>query len=331
MTIAPPNAAPNAPAPAKGGKRPPSQRPPTLAHRAQFALVQGLVAWLSTMPLESARRIGERIGRLGYWPLGIRKRVVTRQIAAAFPGLGDDQVRTLAKQAYAHLGRVSVEAALVGRLGREGVLSLFEDESDFAVVEKRLAEGRGVIAFAGHVGSWELTGAYLAARGVPTDAVARRMNNPLFDAFVNKARSDSGIVVVYDDEAVRRIPRSMKEGRLVGLIADQGVMGLASSFVPFFGRPAKTPKGPAVFALRYKVPIVFVGALLQPSRKYRFFAMEIEPADTGDRERDVDATVARFTAALERVVRRYPEQYFWHHRRWKRQPPDTPPELREPR
>lgn len=289
------------------------------------------MAWLATMPLESARRIGARIGLLGYWPLGIRKRVVTKQIGAAFPGLDERQVRALARQAYAHLGRVSVEAALVGRLGRAGILSLFEEDSDFAVVEKRLAEGRGVIAFTGHVGSWELAGAYLAARGVPTDAVARRMNNQLFDAFVNAARTAAGMVVVYDNEAVRRIPRSMKEGRLVGLIADQGVMGLASSYVPFFGRPAKTPKGPAVFALRYKVPILFVGALLQPSGKYRFFATEIEPADTGDRERDVDETVARFTAALERVVRRYPEQYFWHHRRWKRQPPDTPPELREPR
>lgn len=309
---------------------PPSPPPPTLAHRAQFALLRAVVARLSNMPLDKARRIGERIGRLGYFPLGVRRRVVTRQIAAAFPGLGEAQVRDLARRAYAHLGRVAIEVALVARLGRAGVLSLFEDEGDFALVEKRLAEGRGVIAFTGHVGSWELAGAYLAARGVPTDAVARRMNNQLFDAYLNKARTDVGMTVVYDNEAVRRIPRAMKEGRLVGLVADQGVMGLASTFVTFFGRPAKTPRGPAVFALRYKVPILFVSALLQPSGKYRLFVEEIPVVETGDRDADVDATVARFTASLERMVRRYPEQYFWHHRRWKRQPPDTPPELREP-
>ena len=90
-------------------KLPPSQRPPTLGHRVQFALIKGLFAWLGTMPLESARRMGERIGRLGYFPLGIRKKVVVRQIAAAFPGLGDAQVREIAKRAYAHIGRVSVE------------------------------------------------------------------------------------------------------------------------------------------------------------------------------------------------------------------------------
>ncbi|HMN07913.1 MAG TPA: lysophospholipid acyltransferase family protein [Gemmatimonadaceae bacterium] len=310
----------------------PTPRPaPTLAHRAQFALLRGVVAWLSRFPLDAARRIGERIGMLGYFPLGIRRRVVVRQVAAAFPELDERQVRALARRAYSHLGRVAIETALVARLGRDGVLSLFEEqEDDFALVQRRMAEGRGVIAFTGHVGNWELAGAYLAARGIPIDAVARRMNNTLFDAYLNQARTDVGMTVVYDDEAVRRIPRAMKQGRLVGLVADQGVMGLASTFVPFFGRPAKTPRGPAVFALRYKVPILFISALLQPSGKYRLFVEEIPAVDTGDRDADVDATVARFTASLERMVRRYPEQYFWHHRRWKRQPPDTPPELREP-
>ena len=310
----------------------PTPRPaPTLAHRAQFALLRGVVAWLSRFPLDAARRIGERIGMLGYFPLGIRRRVVVRQVAAAFPELDERQVAPPPPPPPAHLGRVAIETALVARLGRDGVLSLFEEqEDDFALVQRRMAEGRGVIAFTGHVGNWELAGAYLAARGIPIDAVARRMNNTLFDAYLNQARTDVGMTVVYDDEAVRRIPRAMKQGRLVGLVADQGVMGLASTFVPFFGRPAKTPRGPAVFALRYKVPILFISALLQPSGKYRLFVEEIPAVDTGDRDADVDATVARFTASLERMVRRYPEQYFWHHRRWKRQPPDTPPELREP-
>lgn len=326
-----PEPPPTPPSPAAGAPRPARPaRPPTLGHRVQFALLRALVAWLSTMSLDAARRMGGRIGMLGYFPLGIRKRVVTCQIAAAFPDKDEAEVRALARRAYANLGRIAVETALVARLGPSGVLSLFEPDSDFALVEARVAEGRGVIAFTGHVGSWELAGAYLAARGVPIDAVARRMNNTLFDAYLNQARRDVGMTVVYDDEAVRRIPRAMKEGRLVGLVADQGVMGLASTFVPFFGRPAKTPRGPAVFALRYKVPILFISALLQPSGRYRLCVEEIPAVDTGDRDADVDATVARFTASLERMVRRYPDQYFWHHRRWKRQPPGTPPELREP-
>ncbi len=303
---------------------------PTLAHRVQFALLRAVVAMLSMVPLVMARRAGEYIGMLGYFPLGIRKRVVIRQIAAAFPGLDDREVRRLARRAYANLGRVAIETVLVARIGPAGILSLFEGDGDFPVLQQRMLEGRGVIAFTGHVGSWELVGAFLAAHGVPTDAVARHMNNPLVDAYLNAARTAVGMNVIFDSEAVRRIPRSMREGRLVGLVADQGVIGLASTFVTFFGRPAKTPRGPAVFALRFKVPITFIAAILQPSGKYRFYAEEIAAVDSGNRDADVDATVARFTSALERLVRRFPDQYFWHHRRWKRQPPDTPPELREP-
>ena len=78
------------------------------------------------------------------------------------------------------------------------------------------------------------------------------MANPLFDEYINHTREEIGMTVVHDSEAVRRTPRSLRAGRAVAFVADQGVMGLASTFVPFFGRPAKTPRGAAVFALRFE-------------------------------------------------------------------------------
>jgi KDO2-lipid IV(A) lauroyltransferase len=156
------------------------------------------------------------------------------------------------------------------------------------------------------------------------------MANPIFDTYLNHTREQIGMVVVKDTDAVRRIPRSLRAGRAVAFVADQGVMGLASTFVPFFGRPAKTPRGAAVFALRFNVPVLFVVALRKPNGKYRLIVEAIEVPPTGDREQDVDSIVAGFTQLLEKWVRVEPEQYFWQHRRWRRQPPDTPPELRDP-
>ena len=300
------------------------------SHKAEYAAVRAVVGALGALDWESAGNVGARIGALGYRPLGIRRRVVERQIAAAFPGLDEVDVTRIARGAYEHLGRASIEAAMLARLGPDTVLDLFEGADSWDVVEGALAKGKGLILVTGHLGNWELAGAYLAARGVPLDAIARRMSNPLFDRYLTETRSRIGMVVVHDAEAVRRTPRSLRENRAVAFLADQGVLGLASTFVPFFGRPAKTPRGPAVFALRLQVPIVFGAAVRQPSGKYRLAFEPVLVEDTGDRDRDVDAIVARYTATLERWVRRYPEQYFWHHRRWRRQPPDTPPELREP-
>jgi KDO2-lipid IV(A) lauroyltransferase len=236
----------------------------------------------------------------------------------------------MARATYEHLGRSSIEAALLPKIGRAALLDMFEGTDNFELVEAAMANKRGLIFVSGHLGNWELAGAYVAARGYPIDGIARRMKNPLFDRYLTQSRSSLAIQVVHDADAVRRTPRSLREGRAVGFIADQGVLGLASTFVPFFGRPAKTPRGPAVFALRFDVPVVFGAALRQPSGKYRFVFESVPVEDTGDRERDIDTMVARYTAILEKWVRKYPEQYFWHHRRWRRQPPDTPPELRDP-
>jgi KDO2-lipid IV(A) lauroyltransferase len=76
--------------------------------------------------------------------------------------------------------------------------------------------------------------------------------------------------------------------------------------------------------------VIFLVAIRQPDLRYRLHFEEVPVERTGDRDADVDALVLRYTQVLERYVREYPGQYFWQHRRWRRQPPDTPEHLREP-
>ena len=304
---------------------------PSLQHRAEFAALRGMMRMLDALPWSTASAIGGRIGALGYQPLGIRRRVVERQIAAAFPEWPAERVAATARASYAHLGRVMVEAMLLPSQPPKRVIDLFEPEAyGWDVLEEARAEGRGIIGVAGHFGNWELGGAYLQARGIPCDAVVRHLANPLVDQWIAATRTVGGVNVVYDDQAVRRTTRALREGRLVGFLADQGVKGLASTFVPFFGRPAKTPRGPAVFALRFGAPMILIIPYREPSGKYRMSLERIPLVDTGDREADIDTMVATWTRMLEGWVRRFPEQYFWQHQRWRRQPPDTPPELRDP-
>lgn len=302
----------------------------SLQHRAEYGALRGLVRALAVVPWDQAGRIGARIGAVGFRPLGVRRRVVERQIAAAFPELSKDEVAEMARRSYEHLGRSAIETALLPGLGQAGVLRLVSEVENWDVVERAQAAGRGIIIVAGHLGNWELAGAYLAARGVPLDVIVRKMGNPFFEKYLNQTREQIGMNVVHDAQAVRHTPRALRDGRAVAFVADQGVRGLASTFVPFFGRPAKTPRGAGVFALRFGAPVVFIAALRKSDGSYLVGFEEIPVVDTGDREKDVDGIVLRFTQVLEKWVRRAPEQYFWQHRRWRRQPPDTPPELRDP-
>src|SRR4051812_48032651 len=303
---------------------------PSFSHRAEYAALRGAVAAVERLSFARAGAIGERIGRLGYAPIGIRRAVVERQLSAAFPDKSPDDIAAIARAAYGHLGRTSIETAILPSYSAEEIIQLFEDVQGWSIIEERLARGRGLILVTGHLGNWELGGAYLAARGLKIDAVARHMANPLFDRYLTTTRERIGMTVIHDDEAVRRVPRSLRGGRTVAFLVDQGAVGLASTWVPFFGRFAKTPRGPAVFALRLGSPVVFGAAIRQPSGRFRLTFEPIDSSSSGNLEADVERIVTDYTATLERWVRRAPEQYFWHHRRWKHQRPGTPPELGEP-
>lgn len=301
---------------------PPSTPPragPRSAHYAEYVALRGTLAVMRRLGIARAGAVGARVATLGYRPLGIRRAVVERQLAVAFPELDRASIERLARAAYAHLGRVAVEAALLPYHGH--VLDLFDDAENWDAVERARAGGSGILFVTGHLGNWELAGAYVAARGIPVDAVARHQANPLFDRYLTRTRERIGMRVVHDERAVAQVPRAIRAGRGVAMLTDQETAGLASTWVPFFGRPAKTPRGPAVFALRLNAPLIFGCALRQPSGRYRMSFEEVPVERTGDVEADVDRIVAAYTATLERWVRRAPEQYFWHHRHWKYPPP----------
>lgn len=299
----------------------PAGRRPTLAHRAEYYALRTVIAILGALPWSASSAIGARLGLLGYRPFGIRRKVVEEQIASSFPAKDRAWVTGVARGAYESLGRTTVETAVLPMARKERVLELFHQVEGWDAVEEALAGGRGLILVTGHLGNWELGGAYLAARGIPLDAIARGQGNPLFDRYLTETRTRIGMRVIHDQDAVRTTPRSLRENRVVAFLMDQGVLGLASTWVTFFGRLAKTPRGPAVFALRLGVPVVFATALRQKDGRFRVIFERLAIQDTGDRERDVDRIVADYTAMLERWVREEPGQYFWHHRRWKHRPP----------
>ena len=303
---------------------------PTLVHRLEYGALRLFSGALSLFDVRTASRAAGKFTELGYSPLKIRRGVTERQIAAAFPKWRPQKVEETARESYRNLGRVAIEATLLSRGTAKDVLDLFRPSPSWSVLESALARGKGVILVAGHLGNWELSGAYVAAKGVPVHPIARGMSNPLSDAYFRRTRERLGMHIMHDQEAVRRVPRVLRDGHTVGFLSDQATVGLASTFIPFFGRPAKTPRGAAVFALRGDYPVVMIHAVRGPDDRYEFMAEEIPVLDTGDRERDVDDVMQRFTWALERMVTKYPGQYFWQHRRWKHQPADTPPELREP-
>jgi KDO2-lipid IV(A) lauroyltransferase len=306
-------------------------RPPTVADTVQYLAIRGIVGMLRLFGWRAASRLGAWLGRFACVVVGIRRDVVARHIRAAFPAFDEPTVRRTTIAAYESLGRTALETAVLPHAPRARILEMVREVEGWDVLTDALAEGKGVICTAGHLGNWELGGSYMAARGVPVAAITRRMANPRFDRYLRATREALDVEVIHDAVAARRVPRALGEGKLIAFLCDQDGIGLASTFVPFFGRPARTPRGPGVFALRRGgTPVLFATCFRRDDGTYRLVIERVPVLDTGARDADIDAVLLAFTQRLEAHIRMAPGQYFWHHRRWKRQPPDTPAHLREP-
>lgn len=300
-----------------------SARRPSLRHRIEYLGYRLAVGILRLAPERMALRFGEGMGWLAGVLLRVRWGTVTDHLRRAFPERGDAWQKRVARASFRHLGRESVATFRLGRMGLEEIRSRTEVEG-LEALEAAVADGKGGIVVTGHFGNWEVGGAALSARGIPLDVVAQRQRNPLFDVDLNRNRARMNMKVIDRTEAPKRVLRSLRDGRVVAIVGDQNLRR-GGIFVEFFGRPASTARGAAVFALRTGCPIFLGIARREPGFPQRYL-VTLEPVaftPTGDMEVDAIRLTEAHTRHLEGHVRRMPEQYFWQHRRWKTRPGET--------
>jgi KDO2-lipid IV(A) lauroyltransferase len=198
---------------------------------------------------------------------------------------------------------------------REDVIAR-TDITEAAAAVRAIEQGRGVIVVTGHLGNWELGAAAFSARGYPVDVIAKRAANPLFYDHILEARARLGIRVIDMAGAPKQVLRAIGDGRAIGFAADQHAGGVGVR-VPFFGRPTAMFRGPAVIALRTGAPLFIALPIRRPDGSYDVALEPIDTTPTDDSEADTVRITAAWAARLEDGVRLHPEQYLWHHRRWR--------------
>jgi KDO2-lipid IV(A) lauroyltransferase len=248
--------------------------------------------------------------------------VVETQLARAFPDRGADWVSETARASFEHVGRELLSLPLLRRRGLPEVRRRVVAFEGLPSLRAAVEAGRGVVVVSAHFGNWELAGSALVTFGFPVDAVMQSLKNPLLTRYVREMRERLGMGLIDRVDAWDRLMESLAAGRLIAVVADQDARE-RGVFVPFFGRPASTHRAPALLALRAGAPFFVGGAHRIGPRRYQIWIERLEPpGGCGVREQVLELT-RRWTGELERRVRVSPEQYFWHHRRWKTPPPGT--------
>jgi len=291
--------------------------------RVEYALTRALEAGVTVLPAGAARRLGEAIGVIVRSPLGIRRDTVEENLRRAFPDADEQWVARVVAETYRHLGREAVAMVRLSSLTRDEVIEQTV-VANWAEIASALDEGRGALLVTGHYGNWEVAAAAVAARGYPIEAVVKRQRNLRVDARVQEARRRLGVGTIEMSEAPRRIPRALASGHAIGMVADQDARA-SGVWIPFFGVPTSTFRGPALFALRFGAPVFAAVARRLDDGRYSVESERIQVRRTGDQERDVLLLTAALAAHLEREIRVEPGQYFWFHKRWKTRPPTEHP------
>jgi len=287
-------------------------------HKFEYALVRMAVAVLARLPVSAALAFGRFLGSVAWQVVGLRRRLVMESLQRAFPEKKTEQLNASGLACYRNLGSCFVEMFRIYRLSTPQMQRrvTFQDRR---IMDRALEQGRGVINVTFHYGNWELMGAFAARCGMPLDVIARGQQNPYFDRYIERLRSSNGMRMIPTGVAKKEVVRSLRRGRIVCFLADQDAHRVGV-FVDFLGRPASTPKGPALYAFKTGAPVVLSIMLPQGDAGWKIVFEPVPRPESDNLEEFIAEMTAYYTNRLEYYVRQAPEHWFWPHRRWKTEP-----------
>ncbi len=292
-----------------------------MRERLEYALAWASLKFLGLLPRSSARWVGAHLASLLFRLQPRWAQIADFNLQLAFPNGTEADRRKIVREMVRNLGWLVAEFAHLPRYNRQNIdrVIVLDGFENFAAAED---QGKGVLFLTGHMGAWELKPYAHALYHRPIHFVIRPINNPRVDHLVNHYRSLSGNQPIEKKQAARAILKALRQGGVVGILADQNAALEDSVFVDFLGIPAATTTGIARMARHSGAPVVPVYSYWDAALgKYR---LRYEPAltlrRTDDEEADIRHYVAQFNEVLSNYVRRFPGQWFWVHRRWKTRP-----------
>jgi len=279
--------------------------------------IGGFSRALGALPMPAALAVGRGLGTAAHALLATPRRLAVAHMGLAFPELDLATRRRLVRATFRHAGQAFAELSLFEKILRRPDYVRLEGAE---ALDTALARGRGAIAVTGHVGNWELLAAWAAAIGYPITVVVRRVNDLRFHSLIVRFRAAAGVEVLVRDDPrfVAAVGDALRRNRVVAMLIDQDTRG-AGVFVPFFGRPAHTPPGAALLALRARVPVVTAFIERRPEGGHLVRVAPV-PAELPRGREGVRELTARLTAAIEAQIRRSPAEWVWWHERWRKQP-----------
>ncbi len=277
-------------------------------------------AILRRTPWRPALAFGTALGTLGYYVSARFRSVADKNLQIAYGNtLTEKERQALIKRVFQHFTRAALVEFLKGAdLTLDEMRQRVQVDS-YEPAETLLARGKGVIVVSAHLGNWEWLSKRAAMEGFDVKVVARQSEDAGFNDLTDRVRGKNGYTVHPRGDSPRALLKQLRANKVVAIVPDQKSEDL---FVPFFGRLAGTVAGPAVLAQKTGAAILPMFCPRQPDGTYKTVFYPAIVADSSvDAETDRHRIMAEITAAIENIVRQYPDQWLWLHDRWRVPPP----------
>ncbi len=286
-----------------------------------YLVVRAFVCLIQTMSLETCHAIARVLARVACDVLKLRRNVVDENIRHAFPHLTERQRLASARKMWEHLFLMVCEIAHAPRKIHETNWRHYFNIHRKSEMVGYLLDPRPLVLVSGHYGNFEITSYMAGLLGFPTYAIARRLDNPYLDRYVNRFRSTNGQFILPKEGSSGQIDQVLRAGGIIALLGDQSA-GAKGCWVEFLGRPASSHKAVALFTLVSGAPLVVAYGRRTGSALHIEIGLQgvADPQIPGPELASVKSLTQWYNTVLESVILSGPEQYWWVHRRWKGQP-----------
>jgi KDO2-lipid IV(A) lauroyltransferase len=287
----------------------------------EYLAFQVVLSIVQIMPIEMCAKVCRGLAWLVSDVLGFRKKIIYANLRGVYPDLSEQRCREMSRSMWYHLCLMGCEIAQAPRKIHDTNWRRYVYIKDKVQMTRYLIDYRPLVAVSGHFGNFEMGGYVTGLLGMPSYTVARTMDNPYLDKFINEFRGYNGQFILPKDGSATAIQEVLDSGGILTLLGDQHA-GTKGCWIDFLGRPAACHKAVALFTLSGNAPMM-VSYTMHTDRPLHF---EIgctgvaDPLEMDDSLRDVKKLTQWYNDRLADAIAKDPDQFWWVHRRWKEKP-----------
>lgn len=282
-----------------------------------YRFVQFLIFLSNLMPRVGWLKFCGFLGRIAYLVARPTRKLVIKHLSFAFKEKNKSEIKSLAVGVFEMLGKNTGEMLRATRVKTLHDLEKFLVTDGLENYEQAIKKGKGVIFLTCHLGAFDLQISNMALRGLNPNIIGTPLKDKRLNELLWNYRNMHGAIAIERGKETFRLIKVLKSGGSVALLIDQDTK-VKSRFVIFFGKPAATPVGATVLAMKTGAAIVPTYVYLGKDWKQHMHILpEIPIIKTGDDEADMLSNTQVLTNFIEETIRKHPEQWVWMHKRWK--------------